>query len=110
MPRYHRQHVSQWPYVDRPGHPSVAQFTPWGYPTIRQTNAYKVYGHPPRPRIVNNGLHQFLSIFTLGLWLPVWLVITVATHARNSRAQADYWSRIQRYYQWELAQRADQGG
>lgn len=101
----------QWPYVQRPGYPSVTGFTPWGYPTISQTNAYYALGHPPQPKLVNHSLHLFLTVFTLGLWAPAWLVILVITHVRNSRVEADYWFRIQRYYQWELAQRAlSQGG
>jgi hypothetical protein len=53
-------------------------------------------------------MHAALSLFTLGCWIPVWIIITVATHASNTRADANYWSRIQQYWQWELRQQ--QGG
>lgn len=100
------QDWSQWPYVNRVGHPNVAQFTPWGYPTIQQTDAYKVVGFPPRPKKVNHVLHLIFSFFTAGLWIPVWLVITATVHTANSRADADYWFRIQQYRRWELAQQS----
>lgn len=98
------QDWSQWPYVNRPGRPNVAAQVPWGYPTVNQTQAYYVLGHPPRPKKVNHALHAALSLFTAGFWLPVWFVITIAVHSQNSRAEADYWFRIQQYRQWELAQ------
>lgn len=110
MTAYHRQSASQWPYVARSGYPNIVASTPRGYPTLRQTNAYKVYGHPPQPHVVNHVMHLVVTVFTLGLWLPVWFIITVATHVRNSRVDAEYWARIQRYYQWELSRRATQGG
>ncbi len=111
MKRYPRYPVdvnvqdwSQWPYVNRGGRPNVAAYPPWGYPTISQTNAYYVIGHPPRPRKVNNTLHLIFAFLTAGLWIPVWLTITAVVHTSNSRAEADYWFRIQQYRQWELAQ------
>lgn len=98
------QDWSQWPYVVRAGHPNVAQFTPWGYPTIQQTNAYNVIGFPPRPRKVNHTLHLIVSVLTGGAWLPVWLIITATVHTVNSRADAAYWFKIQQYWQWERVQ------
>ena len=98
------QDWSQWPYVQRTGRPNVAAHWPYGYPTIGQTQAYQFYGPPPRPKRVNHALHAILSVFTVGCWIPVWFVIMVVTHASNSRAEADYWFRIQQYRQWEQAQ------
>jgi hypothetical protein len=94
----------QWPYVDRAGHPGVAQHLPWGYPTISETNAYQVLGPPPRPQTVNHALHLILSVITVGWWIPVWLTVMVVVHTKNSRAEADYWFRIEKYRQWELSQ------
>lgn len=108
------QDLSQWPYVNRPGYPNPAVGgTPWGYPTVSQTDAYAVYGPPPRPKRVTHLLHAALSFFTAGLWIPVWVVITVAVHTENTRADAGYWSKIQRYWYWEQTQRRhtlEQGG
>lgn len=98
------QDWSQWPYVAQAGRPNIAQHWPWGYPTIGQTAAYRVYGPPPRPRKVNHLMHFVIMVFTGGIWLPAWIGITIATHVGNTRADADYWSKIQRYWQWELAQ------
>lgn len=98
------QDWSQWPYVQRAGRPNVAQFAPWGYPTISQTQAYQVIGYPPRPKRVRHALHAILSVFTGGFWIPVWLVVMIVVHNQNSRAEADYWFRIQQYRRWELAQ------
>lgn len=100
------QDWSQWPYVNRGERPNVAAHLPWGYPTISQTNAYYVLGHPPRPKKVNHALHLVASFFTLGFWIPVWITIMIVVHTSNSRAEADYWFRIQQYRQWELAQQA----
>ena len=100
------QDWSQWPYVVQAGRPNVAQFHPWGYPTLEQTNAYRVYGLPPKPRKVNNLMHFVLTIFTAGFWIFVWLGVTVVTHVGNTRAETEYWSKIQRYWQWELQQRS----
>lgn len=97
------QDWSQWPYVVQAGRPNVAQHWPRSYPTITQTNAYRVYGPPPRPKHVHHLPHAILTFLTAGLWLPVWLAITIATHTGNTHADADYWSKIQRYWQWELA-------
>jgi hypothetical protein len=109
--RHHRypidvnvQDWSQWPYVQRTGRPNVAAHWPWGYPTISQTKAYRVHGPPPRPERVHHLMHVILTLFTLGFWIPVWVIITIVTHASNTRAEADYWSRIQQYWQWELRQ------
>jgi hypothetical protein len=106
------QDWSQWPYVQRGGYPNPAVSPPWGYPTISQTNAYYVIGHPPLRKNVHHAIHALLSILTGGFWLPVWFIITVTTHNQNSRAEADYWFRIQQYRQWELAQQRalNQGG
>lgn len=98
------QDWSQWPYVQRAGYPSVAQSVPWGYPTLAETNAYYVIGHPPRRQRVNHALHLILSVITGGMWLPVWFIVMIVVHTTNSRAEADYWFRIQQYRQWELAQ------
>lgn len=101
------QDWSQWPYVQRVGRPNIAQYWPWGYPTISQTLAYQVLGPPPRPVKVNHTLHAIMVFLTAGLWIPVWLIITISVHTSNSRAEADYWFRIERYRQWELAQQAN---
>lgn len=98
------RYTDQWPNVARPGYPNVAAHPPYGYPTISETLAYNVIGHPPRPKRVNHALHAVISFFTLGFWIPVWFIIMIATHSQNSRADADYWFRIQQYRQWELAQ------
>lgn len=98
------QDWSQWPYVQRAGYPNVAQHWPYGYPTLAQTDAYRVLGPPPRPRKVNHALHAILTLFTAGFWIPVWLIVMITVQTRNSRADADYWFRIQRYRQWELGQ------
>lgn len=105
------QDWSQWPYVQRVGHPDIAQFTPWGYPTLGQTDAYKMFGPPPRPKQVNHAIHLIATIITMGFWIPVWLGVMVVTHNRNTRADVEYWARIQSYYEWERKQRAlNQGG
>lgn len=106
------QDWSQWPYVRRTGYPNITAHPPWGYPTISQTNAYYVLGHPPRPKKVNHALHAILTFFSAGLWIPGWLVVIMVVHTTNSRAEADYWFRIQQYRQWELAQQRalNQGG
>lgn len=121
-PRYPRnpqlvdvQDWRQWPYVAQAGRPNVAAFPPRGYPTLRETNAYYVLGHPPRRQVVNHALHVVLSIITGGFWIPVWFTLMIITHTRNSRAEADYWFRIDQFYrreQWELNQRRalNQGG
>lgn len=98
------QDWSQWPYVQRVGRPSVAQHWPWGYPTVSQTQAYRVYGPPPRLKKVNHAIHLVMSMLTAGFWIPVWLTVMMIVHTTNSRAEADYWFRIQQYRQWELAQ------
>lgn len=103
QPHYHED-WTQWPYVTRAGHPNIAAFPPYGYPTITQTDAYRVIGYPPRPKIVNHTMHFVATLFTLGLWFPFWIIITVVTQTRNTRVDADYWTRIQRYRQWELEQ------
>lgn len=99
------QDWSQWPYVERTGYPNIAQHWPHGYPTIEQSNAYRVYGPPPRPKRVNHVLHLILTVLTAGFWIPVWFTVMIFTHTGNTRADAEYWSKIQRYWQWELAQR-----
>lgn len=104
MQTHRHEDWSQWPYVNRTGRPNVAQYMPWGYPTIGETDAYRVYGPPPRPKKVNHALHVVLSIFTVGFWIPVWFTVMIVVHTSNSRAEADYWFRIQQYRQWELAQ------
>lgn len=98
------RNYQQWPYTAQVGRPNVAAQPSWGYPTIRQTNAYFALGHPPRPRKVNHALHAILTFFTAGFWIPVWFTVMIVTHVGNSRAEADYWFRIQQYRQWELAQ------
>lgn len=112
MRHYRRQPIlvdvqdwSQWPYVVQSGRPNVAQFWPRGYPTISQTNAYRHYGPPPRPKRVNHNLHILATILTVGFWLPVWFTVMIVIHTGNSRAEADYWFRIQQYYEWEQRQR-----
>jgi hypothetical protein len=100
------QDWSQWPYVQRPGYPNVAAHPPWGYPTIAQTQAYRVYGHPPVPRRVNHLLHLVLTFFTVGFWIPVWFMVMIVVHNQNTQADANYWSRIQQYRQWELARQS----
>ena len=104
MQTHRHEDWSQWPYVNRTGRPNVAQYMPWGYPTIGETDAYRVYGPPPRPKKVNHALHVVLSIFTVGFWIPVWFTVMNVVHTSNSREEADYWFRIQQYRQWELAQ------
>lgn len=104
MQSHYHEDWTQWPYVTRVGHPNVAQFWPHGYPTLTQTQAYQIYGPPPRPRKVNHALHLILSFFTAGFWIPVWFVVMIVVHTGNTRAEADYWFRIQQYRQWELAQ------
>ena len=106
MRNHYQEDWSQWPYVNRTGHPSVAQHMPWGYPTLSQTDAYRVYGPPPRPKQVNHALHVILMIVTMGFWFPVWLGVMVVVHNQNTRAEADYWFRIQQYWQWELTQQS----
>jgi hypothetical protein len=98
------RNYQQWPYVTQVGRLNVAAQPPWGYPTIQQTNAYRVYGHPPVPRRVNHLLHLVLTFFTVGFWIPVWLMVMIVVHNRNTQVEVEYWSRIQRYWQWELAQ------
>jgi hypothetical protein len=105
QPHYHED-WNQWPYVTRVGHPNVAAQHPWGYPTIGETDAYRVYGPPPRPKKVNHALHVLLTIVTVGFWVPVWLTVMIVVHTSNSRAEADYWFRIQQYRQWELRQQS----
>lgn len=70
----------------------------------RYSNAYRVYGWPPRPQRPNHIIHAILTFFTAGLWLPVWVIVTINVHTRNTRAIADYWSRIRQYHDWERAQ------
>lgn len=105
QPHYHED-WNQWPYVTRTGHPNVAAHPPWGYPTIGETNAYRVVGYPPRPKKVNHALHLIASILTVGCWIPVWLTVMVIVHTSNTRAEADYWFRIQQYRRWEVAQQS----
>lgn len=97
---------NRWPYVERGGYPSAAERAYYGYPAVHETRAYYVLGFPPQPKKVTHLLHGILTVLTGGFWLPVWLVITVITHTRNTRVDADYWARIQRYRQWELAQQS----
>lgn len=105
------QRYANWPYVTQAGRPNVAQHVPWGYPTLDQTDAYRVYGHPPMPKHVNHVLHLVVSILTVGFWIPVWFMVMIVVQNRNTQAEAVYWSRIQSYYRWEQAQRAlNQGG
>ena len=52
--------------VQRP----VAMSTPASPPLV-------VLAQPPHKR-VNHALHLILSVFTLGLWLPVWLIVAIA--------------------------------
>lgn len=102
---------STWPYASQAGRPNVAQHAPWGYPTLSQSNAYMVYGHPPMPKIVNHVLHMILAVITVGFWIPVWIIVMIVVHNRNTQAEASYWFKIRRYYEWEQAQRAlNQGG
>lgn len=103
---YGRYQGSTWPYNHRSGYPEIAQFTPWGYPTIEQSNAYRVYGLPPQPKVVNHAIHLIATVITAGFWIPVWLIVMIVTHNHNTRAEVQYWSNIQRYWQWELAQRS----
>jgi len=102
---HHHEDWSRWPYVERPGYPNVAAHPPYGYPMISETQAYNVIGHPPRPQHVNHALHAVASFFTAGFWIPVWFIVMIVTHNRNSRVEADYWFRIQQYRQWEITQR-----
>lgn len=93
-----------WPYANQPGRPNVTQHTPWGYPTLDQSNAYLVYGHPPMPKHVNHVLHLVLTVATVGFWVPVWFTVMIIVHNRNTQVEVEYWSKIRRYYEWEQAQ------
>jgi hypothetical protein len=106
MTHHHHEDWSQWPYVQRAGHPHIAQHVPWGYPTIQQTDAYRIYGPPPIPKRVNHVLHLVLTLFTVGFWVPVWFMVMIVVHNQNTQADAEYWARIQRYWRWELAQQS----
>lgn len=106
MQTHYHEDWNQWPYVQRAGYPSIAQHMPWGYPTLGETDAYRVYGPPPVPKRVNHLLHLVLSLFTVGFWVPVWFIVMIITHTSNTRADVEYWSRIQKYRQWELAQQS----
>ena len=55
---------------------TVANFNRQGWRVMSQTqtNAQLVKG-----KKTSHGLHIFLSIITLGLWIPVWILIAVTT-------------------------------
>ena len=55
---------------------TVANFNRQGWRVMSQTqtNAQLVKG-----KKTSHGLHIFLSIVTLGLWIPVWILIAVTT-------------------------------
>lgn len=55
---------------------SVGNFVRAGYRVESQSGfqAVVVRGHRP-----NHLLHLILTIFTLGLWLPVWIIVALAS-------------------------------
>lgn len=48
--------------------------TPHPVPAVPQ----HIHVHQDRGKRVNHALHLILTIFTMGLWLPVWLIVAIA--------------------------------
>ena len=44
----------------------------------------------------SHGLHIFLSIITLGLWVPVWILIAVTTGRKQRYVQVDEYGNVSR--------------
>ena len=50
---------------------------PWGYGPPLQPQIVVVQAPPPRAPF-NHLLHLVITIFTCGLWLPVWVILAIA--------------------------------
>ena len=72
-----------------PQHLSVPpQFPPGPYPPHPHQQFAQPYVYPPQQiqqtvvmhnnRRVNHALHLVLTIFTAGLWLPIWIILAIA--------------------------------
>ena len=44
----------------------------------------------------SHGLHIFLSIITVGLWVPVWIIIAVTTGRKQRYVQVDDYGNVRR--------------
>jgi len=56
----------------------------WGVQSQTDFQAVLVRGHRP-----NHLLHLILSIVTLGLWIPVWIVLSIVKRERHRVVQVD---------------------
>lgn len=55
------------------------QTAPQPAPTLAQAQQQPVYVNTyTQPKRVNHVLHLILSILTVGLWVPVWIIISMA--------------------------------
>lgn len=44
----------------------------------------------------SHGLHIFLSIITLGLWIPVWAIIAITTGRKQRYVEVDEYGNVHR--------------
>ena len=56
----------------------------WRVESQRDFDALLIRGHWP-----NHTLHLLLSVFTLGLWLLIWLIVAMASGEHRYRAYVD---------------------
>jgi len=50
----------------------------WRLESRSRYTAVVVYGHRP-----NHVLHLLLSVFTLGLWIPVWILLAITNRVQR---------------------------
>lgn len=62
----------------------------WRVETWGPGQAVLVHGHR-----ANHVLHLLLSVFTLGLWLPVWLVLGLSSREVRQVLTVDRWGQVQ---------------
>lgn len=78
----------QHPQIPEPGHEMLWDGQSWRTDLVKHPGVPNLYApsgptqhvivHQDRGRKVNHVLHAILTIVTVGLWLPVWLIVAIA--------------------------------
>lgn len=74
----------------------------WTDHTAPAVAAHAAPAPPPMPQqqiVIQNGggvrtshgLHLFLTIITLGLWAPVWIIVTLVNRSKQSKPASGYY-------------------